>query len=45
MVSFEWYLLREHKTLLIREMGSLRGPKGALKEVLEGPKGSKIMKI
>ena len=45
MVSFERYLLREHKTSLIREIGSLRGPKGALNRVLENPKGSKITKI
>ena len=43
MVTFEWYLFRAHKTILIRKMGSLRGPKGALKEVLECPKGSEII--
>ena len=31
MVSSERYLLREHKTSLIRKIGSLRGPKGAPK--------------
>ena len=37
MVSFERYLLREHKTSLIREIGTLRGPEGALNRVLEDP--------
>ena len=31
--------------LLIKKIGSLGGPKGTPKEVKQGPKGSKIMKI
>ena len=37
LVLFEWYLLTEHKTALIREIGSLWGPEGALNRVLEDP--------